>query len=255
MQAVQRRQKILELIRVTGSARVSDLSSALNVTEPTIRNDLLKIEEDGEILREHGGAYIKPDTLGIREITLPNQDNLLQKQAIGRKASEFISDGDSIILDSGSTTAEIAKNILDRQSLKVITIGLNITLLLGNNQNIEVHMTGGEFNTLTLSLTGDRAAEFFNHAHVDKLFLATAGFSFKAGLMYPGFRDISVKNAMIEAANEVYIVADSSKIGKSSFAALGGPNRIQYLITDNLISSEQRQMIESHGIKIIVAEL
>jgi len=254
MQAVLRRQKILEIIRENGNARVSELSSILNVTEPTIRNDLLKLEEDGNILREHGGAYIKPESQDIREIGFTHQENISQKQAIGKKAAEYISDGDSIILDSGSTTAEIAKNILERKNLKVITIGLNITLLLGNNPNIEVHMTGGEFNALTLSLTGDNAADFFSQAHVDKLFLATAGFSFKAGLMYPGFRDISVKNAMIEAAQEVYIVADSSKIGKSSFAALGGPNRIHYLITDNLISTEQRQMIESHGIKIIVAE-
>jgi len=254
MQANERRQQILSVIRKNGSVRVSSLSSDFNVTEPTIRNDLLKIEEAGEIIREHGGAFIKSNTNDIKELTFNNIENSDKKKTIGKKASKFINDGDSIILDSGSTTAEIAKNILDKKNLKVITIGLNIALLLGNNPNIEIHMTGGEFKGPTLSLTGETAAGFFNQMYVDKLFLATAGFSFESGLMYPGFRDLAVKNAMIEAANEVYVVADSTKIGKKAFASLGKPTNIDYLITDNQITDIQRKMIEDHGISIIIAD-
>jgi len=254
MLAEQRRQKILELIRENGSARVSYLSSVFNVTEPTIRQDLLKIEEKGEIVREHGGAFLKSYSQGVMDLSLHHLENIDKKKVIGKKAAEFVSDGDSIILDSGSTTTEIARNILNRENLRVITNSLNITLIMGTEPNIEIHMTGGEFKAPTLSLTGEKAAGFLNQVYVDKLFLATAGISFKAGLMYPGFSDISVKKAMIEAANEVFVVADSTKIGKHAFAALGELDKINYLITDNLISGEQRRLLEERGIEVILAE-
>ncbi len=254
MLAAQRRQKILELIRENGSARVSYLSSAFNVTEPTIRQDLLKIEEKGEIVREHGGAYLKSYSKGVRELSLLHLENMDKKQVIGKRAAEFVSSGDSIILDSGSTTTEIARNILKKENLRVITNSLNITLILGTEPNIEIHMTGGEFKAPTLSLTGEKAASFLKQTHVDKLFLATAGISFKSGLMYPGFSDIAVKKAMIEAAHEVYLVADSTKIGKHAFAALGELNKINYLITDSLITKEQRSLFEERGMRVILAD-
>lgn len=254
MLAEQRRQKIIDLIREDGGARVSYLSSIFNVTEPTIRHDLDKIEEKGEIIREHGGAFLKSYSKGVKELSLLHLENMEKKQAIGRKAAEFIMDGNSIILDSGSTTTEIAKNILDRKKLRVITNSLNITLILGENPNIEIHMTGGEFKAPTLSLTGEKSADFLLQTSVDKLFLATAGISFKTGLMYPGFSDIPVKKAMIEAAGCVYLVADSTKIGKNAFAALGELQSIDYLITDKLISDEHRHLFEDQGIEVIIAD-
>jgi len=114
-------------------------------------------------------------------------------------------------------------------------------------------MIGGEFKAPTLSLTGDKAAKFFEHIYVNKLFIATGGISFEAELTYPGFNDLIVKKAMIEYANEVYLIADSTKIEKTSFASLGSIDLIDYFITDNGINEEDISNIEKNGVKVIIA--
>lgn len=249
----QRREKILDLIREDGHAKVLQLSKIFKVTEVTIRQDLEKLEKDGVIEREHGGAYLKNIGLNVKNIVLQNQEHLPEKAAIARKALEYINDGDTIILDSGSTTTEIAKLITGFKNLTVITNSLNIALTLGVDTDINLVVTGGEFKAPTLSLTGQKAADFFEGLHVDKLFLATAGITLKSGLTYPSISDIVVKRAMIESANEVYLVADSSKIGKSSFASLGALSLIDFLITDSKISKEDISMLKRNDIKMVIA--
>jgi len=250
----QRREKILELIREDGHAKVTDLSRIFKVTEVTIRQDLEKLENDDEIIREHGGAYLKNIDLNVSNFKLQNQDKLQEKQMIARKAIEFIADGDTIILDSGSTTTEIARILLGYKNLTVITNALNIALILGAQPGINVVVTGGEFKAPTLSLTGQKAADFFQNLHVDKLFLATAGIALKSGLTYPGISDICVKRAMIDSANEIYLVADSSKIGKNAFASLGALSLINYLITDPGIKAENIKWLKEFDVQFIIAE-
>jgi DeoR/GlpR family transcriptional regulator of sugar metabolism len=113
-------------------------------------------------------------------------------------------------------------------------------------------VTGGEFKAPTLSLTGQKAADFFSNLNVDKLFLATAGISLKSGLTYPSISDIVVKRAMIESADIVYLVADSSKIGKSAFASLGALSLINYLITDSKITEKDVALMKEHDINLII---
>ena len=167
---------------------------------------------------------------------------------------EFIESGDTIILDSGSTTTEIAKKLKGFRDLTVITNALNIAMMLGAEPGIEVVVTGGEFKPPTLSLTGQKAADFFQGIFVQKLFLATAGLSLKAGLTYPSISDIVVKKAMIEAAETTFLVADSTKIGKSSFASLGALSLINYVITDPEISERDKAVLEENEIEIIIAK-
>jgi DeoR/GlpR family transcriptional regulator of sugar metabolism len=253
MLAKQRREKILELIKEDGVAKVNQLSRIFKVTEVTIRQDLEKLETEGQIVREHGGAYLKNVGIQVRNIVLQNQDNMTEKSMIARKAIEFIHEGDSIILDSGSTTTEIAKLLFNYKNLTVITNALNIALILGAQPGISLVVTGGEFKAPTLSLTGQKAADFFDNLHVDKLFLATAGIALKSGLTYPSISDICVKRAMIESANTVYLVADSTKIGKSSFASLGALSLIDYLITDPNIHSKDLVWLKEHDIRFVIA--
>lgn len=248
-----RREKILDMIQEDGHAKVLQLSKIFKVTEVTIRQDLEKLEKDGFIVREHGGAYLKDIGLNVKNIVLQNQDNLPEKAAIAHKAVELINNGDTIILDSGSTTTEIAKLINNFKNLTVITNSLNIALIIGVIPDMNLVLTGGEFKAPTLSLTGQKAADFFEGIHVDKLFLATAGITLKSGLTYPSISDIVVKHAMIESANEVYLVADSSKVGKSSFASLGALSLIDYLITDSKISQADCDILKKNEIKIIIA--
>lgn len=254
MLAYQRRDKILEMLKEDGSAKVINLAKIFKVSEVTIRQDLEKLELEGFIHREHGGAFLKNVEAGVRSFTLLNQDNLEKKKIIGRKAAELIESGETIILDSGSTTTEIAKHLIGRSGLTVITNALNIAMILGAEPGIEVIVTGGEFKPPTLSLTGQKAASFFEDIHVDKLFLATAGISLRSGLTYPSLSDIVVKKAMIESADVTYLVADSTKIGKNSFASLGALSLIDYIITDPFIDSSHLQLFRDHEIELIIAE-
>ena len=254
MFAEKRRMKILELLREEGSARVRDLSKMFSVSEPTIRQDLEKLENGGTITREHGGAFLKSVPQQVQSMSLEHLDNMDKKRAIGRKAAEFVEHGETIILDAGSTTTEMVGSLLDRQNLKVMTNALNIVLRLGAVPGFTVFSAGGQFKPPTLSLTGEKAAEFFSDVYASKLFLATAGISFEAGLTYPGFNDLYVKKAMIKAAKEVFLVADSTKIGKVSLASLGGLNLIQTFITDEAITDKDRRRFEDMGVKLIIAE-
>lgn len=249
----QRREKILELLKEDGSAKVIELAKIFKVTEVTVRQDLEKLEKEGLINREHGGAFLKSVEDYVRNFALMNQDNMDRKQLIGKKAAELVESGDTIILDSGSTTTEIAKHLAGRKNLTVITNALNIALLLGAEPGIEVIVTGGEFKPPTLSLTGQKAAAFFEGIHVDKLFLATAGISLRSGLTYPSLSDIIVKKAMIDVAEKVYLVADSSKIGKNAFASLGALSLIDYIITDASINQTDAQILRDHEIEFIIA--
>jgi DeoR/GlpR family transcriptional regulator of sugar metabolism len=254
MLANQRRDKIMELLKEDGSAKVGDLSKIFKVTEVTIRQDLEKLEKDGFVIREHGGVYLKNVEDQVKSFLLANQENMDKKESIARKCLEFIETGDTIILDSGSTTTEIAKKLMHIKHLTVITNALNIALMLGANPNIEVVMTGGEFKPPTLSLTGQKAADFFNGLNVQKLFLATAGISLKSGLTYPSISDLVVKKAMIDAADTTYLVADSTKIGKSAFASLGALSLIDYIITDTGIEEKHKQVFKDNDIELILAE-
>ena len=250
----QRREKILELLKEDGSAKVIDLAKLFKVTEVTVRQDLEKLEKDGLVVREHGGAYLKNIEDQVRSLPLSHQENLDKKEKIAGKCLEFIESGDTIILDSGSTTTEIAKKLKGFRDLTVITNALNIAMMLGAEPGIEVVVTGGEFKPPTLSLTGQKAADFFQGIFVQKLFLATAGLSLKAGLTYPSISDIVVKKAMIEAAETTFLVADSTKIGKSSFASLGALSLINYVITDPEISERDKAVLEENEIEIIIAK-
>jgi DeoR/GlpR family transcriptional regulator of sugar metabolism len=168
MLAIQRREKIMELLREDGSAKVIALAKLFKVTEVTIRQDLEKMEKDGLIIREHGGAYLKNIKDQVQTFSLTHQENLDKKALIAQKCLDFIEAGDTIILDSGSTTTEIAKGLKGRKNLTVITNALNIALILGAEPGIEVIVTGGEFKPPTLSLTGQKAADFFKGLHAQK---------------------------------------------------------------------------------------
>jgi DeoR/GlpR family transcriptional regulator of sugar metabolism len=254
MLANQRREKILELLKEDGSAKVIKLAKIFKVSEVTIRQDLEKLETDGFIIREHGGAYLKNVEHNVKTFTLLNQNNIDKKRIIGKKAAELIETGETIILDSGTTTTEIARNLVGRNGITVITNALNIAMMLGAEPGIEVVLTGGEFKPPTLSLTGQKAATFFEDINVHKLFLATAGISLRSGLTYPSLSDIVVKKAMIDASEVTYLVADSSKIGKNAFASLGALSLIDYIVTDAGVDEKRAQILRNHQIEFIIAE-
>lgn len=251
--ANDRRRKILELIQENGSAKVKDLSRIFELTEPTIRQDLERLETDGHIIREHGGAYLRSISQQVKNLSLQHNEHLAMKQEIAARALEYIDDSDTLILDSGSTVSALAEMLGSKANLTIITNALNIALAVGTKPGYQLMVTGGEFKPPTLSLTGEKAAVFFKNIYVNKLFLATGGISNKLELTYPGFSDLEVKRSMVHAAEETYVLADSSKFGKTSFASLGIMDFADYLITNKDASADMCRRIEALGTKIIYA--
>src|SRR3569623_3027950 len=190
-----RRAKILEWLHEEGSARVRDVAQAFSVSEVTVRQDLEKLEADGHVLREHGGAYLISVRQQVRAMALHHLDNIEPKRKSGRAAAALVGDGETIILDSGSTTTEVAANLLGRRDMTVITNALNIALMLGGEPGFEVHMTGGHFKAPTLSLSGARTADYYRGLFVRKLFLATAALDLEAGLTFLALSDNPIKRA------------------------------------------------------------
>lgn len=252
MLAHERRTKIYELVKEEGAVRTAALSDIFGVSEVTIRQDLDKLAADGFIAREHGGAYLNTIPDQVARLALEHTENMDKKGRIGQAAAALVRNGERIILDAGSTTTEVARAI-HAADLTVITNALNIALLLGSRPGISVMATGGDFKAPTLSLTGEKAAAFFDNINVDKVFLATAAVDVEAGLTYPGFADLPVKRAMIASARDVYLVADSTKIGRRSLATLGGIDLLHAIITDDGIADGVRGVFEDAGVRVIVA--
>ena len=253
MLSTVRRQRIIEWIEEEGSARVRDLAQAFEVTEATIRQDLERLEDTGRITREHGGAFLNSVSMQVASQALLHQVEMARKQKIGKLAASLVDDEETLILDAGSTTTEVAKRLVHRKNLTVITNALNIALTLGSVPGFSVHMPGGEFKSPTLSLKGDKSVEYFRDILAGKLFLATAGVGVKFGLTYPSFTDLRLKQAMIRAARHVYLVADATKINKPSFTRLGDLDLVQTFVTDDGISDSDAKELADRGIELLIA--
>ncbi|WP_027713265.1 DeoR/GlpR family DNA-binding transcription regulator [Dickeya chrysanthemi] len=250
----QRREKILEMVREDGTVTVKMLTETFGLTEATIRTDLRELQKEGYVQRYYGGATLVTGKQNTGALLLERQINLAEKDAIGRLAATQIENGDTVIFDSGTTTTAIVEHLTDIHRLSVITTAVNIALKLGGEPGINILLTGGTFKFPTLSTSGEKAASFFENVLAEKLFLATAAISPRMGLSFPSETDIKVKSAMIHSAKTVYVVADSSKIGKVSMFALPCDwSNIHYLITDAGISQEAVNAFEALGVTVMVA--
>ncbi|MGI4860198.1 MAG: DeoR/GlpR family DNA-binding transcription regulator [Janthinobacterium lividum] len=248
-------EKIFERVHALKLVKLSELSNDLGVSMPTIRKDIDELQKEGRVERVHGNVRLKatasePQRRPYDSNPPPASE---QKALIGRKAASLIENGDSVILDCGATTTELARNLLDRQNLRIVTNALNIAILLGQEPTNRVMLTGGIFKAETVAVSGEKASAFFEGMFVDKLFLAAGGVSMQSGISYPDFIDLHVKRAMIAAAKTVYLLADSKKFGKREFATFGAMDRIDCLVTDEGLGEEFATWLSGNGTKIIYA--
>jgi len=248
-----RRVSILQQLESTGQVEVIALSKEFNVSEVTIRNDLNKLEEKKVLIRTRGGAF-KSDRVGMdSDISDKNKLFFEEKSRIGKAAAELIEEGDTIILDSGSTTMEITKHLSGFKNLTIITNALNIALALAEMKNINVIIPGGILRKNSLSLVGATAEETFQNYFCDKLFLAVDGFHLTHGLSTPNAEEAYLNRIMISIAKKVIVVTDSSKFLRRSFAVIAPVAKIDIVVTDSGISAKDQKELESAGVRVVVA--
>lgn len=222
---------IVERLSATGSLSVTQLSDELGVSAATIRRDLQLLEDQRLLRRTHGGAVSQGVLyeLPLRYKTARHQE---QKRRVARAAAERVTDGMAIGLTGGTTTTEVARSVIDRQHLTVVTNALNIASELAIRPNLKLVVTGGYARAESYELVGPLAEQSLAGLNLDVVFLGTDGISPNAGLTTHHEVEAHTDLALIERARRVVVVADSSKIGIVAFAQICTIDRVHELITD-----------------------
>ena len=250
----ERKLKILEFIEEHRKATVVELCQQFRVSSATIRNDLRDLETAGLLIRTHGGAMVKSKTGLEPDMSLRKVQYLEEKRRIAEAALGLVEDGDTIILDTGTTTYELARLLGEKRDLTVVTNDLPIALLLEDFESVRVVLVGGmvrkKFHcTVASSFSGMNA---LSDLAVDKAFMAANGFSLEKGASTPDINHSETKKLMISIAARVILLFDSSKMGRNSFAIFAPLDKIDAVVTDFLHENERRQMEES-GIQPMLA--
>lgn len=249
MFAIERRRKIISLLEEQSSVMVPELGKFFKVTEETIRRDLEKLEKDGLLKRTHGGAVAIENTnielpIKIREIT-----NIENKKNIAAKVSELIEDGDTIALDSSTTSLQVAKFIKSKKRITVITNAINIVYELSNASDFTVICIGGNLRVKSMSFVGHLAEESIEKYNVDKAIVSCKGIHLEKGVTESNEAEAEVKKSMIEAADKVYLLADSSKFNKISFVNMIKIEEVDTIFTEKKFSDEWEQLLERKNVK------
>ena len=252
---VSRRIKILEALKIHGKVNVNELSETLGVTGVTIRNDLSQLEKKKVLVRARGGALKLQKAFSDEGYPLSDKQkkNHTEKKQIGIRAAELIDENDTIIIDSGSTTYELARNLKKFNALTVITNALNVASILTEYNNINIIVPGGIMKKNSRSFVGLLAERGFKDYFCDKLFLGVDGFDLELGVSTPDLEEAHLNRIMIEISKQVIVLADSSKFNGRGFAIIAPLNKIDILVTDKGILPETISILEKQGIKVIIA--
>ena len=251
--APERRRRTVDLIRERGSVRIGELSALFGVTEETIRRDLKRLQAVGAIERSHGGAMASP---AREEWSFATRllEHRAEKTAIARRAADYVRDGSTIIIDSGTTMAHFARALHGKRDLVVITNAVTNAAELIERSDAKVILTGGSVRPTTLGAVGDLAVNNLRELHVDQTYLAIQSISVRGGLTYPSFEEAAVKRAMIAAAGEVILLADSSKFGRDSLVTVAPLTSLTRVITTPGLDPDIERHLRDLGIDVVVAE-
>lgn len=252
MFAEERRLKILNMLDKSQRIEVGDLVKVLQFSKSTIRRDLQDLEEAGLLKRTHGGAVKINMTSFEPTMDEKELDRLEEKRAIGRIGAGLIQNHDTILLDSGTTTLQIAKN-LKAKNVLVLTNSILIAKEL-SGKDVRIILIGGELRQETMAIVGSAADEMLRRVRVDKAFLGANGITLKDGCTTPNLQEAITKRHMISAAKEVYVVADHSKFEKIFFFQYAEPEKIHTIVTDWKINREVVGAYGDRGIPMIFEE-
>lgn len=251
--AEERRRAIQQRLATSGKVTVEELAAAFGVSLPTIRTDLARMEEEGLLLRTHGGAILRSDTLFEPVYAQRQVMRHAEKQAIAASAADLVGEGETILLDAGTTTYELAVAIKDRKSLTVVTNSIPIALVLMENPSIEVILVGGRLQHSRLALLGPLAVRFLGAFRVDRAFLSFNGVDAEAGLTVVDFEAAEAKERMIACARETIVLADSEKVGRVAFAHVAPVSAVQLLVCNWELPDHQRRALTEAGLTVQIA--
>ncbi len=250
--AEERKLKILELLRAKQKVSVNELAVRFGVSRPTIRTYMRDMEQSALLTRTHGGAIPRTQTgfeLNTQQKKIVRLDD---KRRIAAAALDLIDDGDTIILDTGTTTMELARLLHRKRALKVVTNDLDIARLLEDTESCETILVGGIVRKGFHCTVGLHGIDMCSQFSIDKAFMATNSFSPEKGASTPDVLQAEIKKAMLHVATKVILLCDSAKIGQNSFVTFASVKQLHELVTDR-IEPDTMKHLEQHGMRVIVA--
>lgn len=252
----ERRNRILELLQVSRTVTVQSLCDTLQASEATIRRDLAILEGEGRLERTHGGAILGSQTKPNHEESFHEKESryAAQKRAIAQKAFALLKEHDSVVLDAGTTTFELARLI--GQSTLAITVITNSTILAGElagNPNLELIALGGKVRLHTQASVGSIAIDTLRRFNASKTFLAVNGISAEHGLTTPDLEEAAMKTAMLNAGFERFVLADHTKFNRISLCQIAPVSMVDTIITDSDLAPDLVQAFEQQDIHMVLA--
>lgn len=246
----QRRELVLDVIKNRGIVSLQELTESVDASESTVRRDLEHLDGIGQIRRTRGGAAYVGESLTAFEDRRGRA--LAEKQRIGKRAAELIESGETILLDGGTTTLEVARN-LGGKSLQVVTNSLPIVNLLVGFPDVELVYLGGYVYPKTGVALGGLTVEALKRVHARRLVMSVGGIT-EAGLFNSNSLLVETERQMLESVDETIVVADSGKLGHSELAHLCPLERVQRMVVDAGITEEWQGVLRRKGVEVIVAE-
>jgi DeoR family fructose operon transcriptional repressor len=256
MFAEERLLRIVEMVNQLGKATVAELSENLAVSAVTIRRDLERLEEKELLIRTHGGAMALQNSVleaaPEKSFSEKNEAFSAEKERIAEAASKLVNDGDSVLLTPGTTNMRLARLLIGKKELTLVTNAANIVTHIGSQSGIDIILTGGKLRNKSFAMVGPLADQALSGIRVDKLFLGIDGFDFNEGLTTPNLAEANTNRQMISIAKKVIVVADHSKFGKVTFSQIAPVQVVHTVISDRLLPKEVAQKITDIGIELIL---
>ncbi|MFF1630383.1 MULTISPECIES: DeoR/GlpR family DNA-binding transcription regulator [unclassified Streptomyces] len=252
MLAERRHRLILRALRSGGPAAVTDLSEQLGVSPATVRRDLVKLEEEGLLTRVHGGAVVDEGDQPFAEVAEVAEVRVPEKDAIAAKAASLVEDGQSVLLDIGTTAYRLARQLHGRR-ITVITGNLVVYEELADDEDIELVLLGGMVRREYRSLVGFLTEDNLRQLHADWLFLGTSGIRPGGQVMDTTVVEVPVKRAMIRAGERVVLLADRAKFPGTGMAKVCGPEELDVVVTNAPVDAATRSSLEEAGVRVVVA--
>jgi DeoR family transcriptional regulator, fructose operon transcriptional repressor len=256
----ERLTMIMEILQRDTKVSVESLAGILKVSGTTVRSDLRELEVRNMIMRTHGGAMLKGS---VEEALQQDRDpsyesrikkNVRLKKAIGKAVAALLDDGDSMMLDDGSTTLQVARSLPAGKRFHVITNGVNICLELLGNPDVDMVATGGSLNRVDLSFYGSVAEGTTSRFFANKAILGASGISLSHGITAPDQEKADLKKAMIAHARELIIVADHTKLDRVTLVPVCGIEKVHRIVTDNQAPAEMITRLRESGVEVILAD-
>lgn len=253
MIAEERRANLLQELNISDYVQVADLARKFSISTATIRRDLSEMEAEGLCLRKRGGAIRSNQGVTLElPYNIKKNQYIAEKKRIAETAVSRVQDGDTLILDAGSTSYAFACLLSYKRRITVVTNDLQIAVKLAANPSISLICTGGIARPNVFSLQGSQVESFFSNLKVDKTFLGADAIHSDGTISNANIEEVPIKQAMIRAAKQVILIADSSKFEKTGFAKVCHLSDVAVIITDSGVPKSALDLIGSLNIKVII---